>query len=122
MDKSHKSYRKLLIWQKLQNLLLTTYRLVDLLPRTEDFGLKSQMKRAVVSVLSNFVEGYLKRSSKEKLHYLEIAETSLMELEAQGEICRMLTYWSEKDYEEFESSRSLAGYFLHQYKKSLSSS
>lgn len=39
------------------------------------------MNRAVVSVLSNFIEGYLKRSSKEKLRYLETSQTSLLELE-----------------------------------------
>ena len=50
------------------------------------------MKRAIVSVLSNFVEGYLKKSKKEKIRFMEISETSLLELEAQGEICLILEY------------------------------
>lgn len=119
MDKSAKSYHKLILWQKLQSLLLETYKLVDKLAKSEDFGLKSQMKRAIVSVISNFVEGYLKSSIKEKHHFLEIAQTSLLELEAQGEICLILKFWSDKDYELFEVKRKEASYFLFRYKSSI---
>jgi four helix bundle protein len=102
MDKTEKSYHKLIVWEKLRELLLVTYKLTDNLPRSEDFGLKSQMRRAEVSAISNFVEGYMKKSAKEKLHFMEIAETSLLELEAQSEICLMLNYWSEEDYQLFD--------------------
>jgi four helix bundle protein len=77
------------------------------------------MQRAIVSVISNFVEGYLKRSSREKSHFMEISQTSLLELEAQAEICLMLAYWTNQDYQHFEEKRSLAGYFLHQYKSKI---
>jgi four helix bundle protein len=113
MEKGNKGYHKLIVWQKLQELLLVTYKLVEKLPKSEDFGLKSQMRRAIVSVLSNFIEGYLKRSTKEKLHFMEIAETSLFELEAQSEICFLLKYWDRNDITIFEEKRGLAGYFLN---------
>src|ERR1041385_103087 len=92
MDKTEKGYHKLIVWQKLRELLLITYKSTEKLSKSEEFGLKSQIKRAIVSVISNFVEGYLKKSTKEKRHFLEIAQTSLLELEAQGEICLMLDY------------------------------
>jgi len=50
---------------------------------------------------------------------MEIAETSLLELEAQSEICLMLNYWNEKEYQEFDRKRSLASYFLYKYKSKL---
>jgi len=77
------------------------------------------MKRAIVSVLSNFVEGYLKKSKKEKIRFMEISETSLLELEAQGEICLILEYWDEKQFQEFDKTRSEAAYFLFRYKSSI---
>lgn len=77
------------------------------------------MKRAVVSGISNFVEGYLKKSIKEKLHFLEIAETSLLELEAQSEICSMLNYWTDEEYAQFDKKRSEASYFLYRYRISI---
>jgi len=49
MDKSEKSYHKLLVWQKMRELLLLTYRLTSLLPKNEEFGLISEMRRAVFS-------------------------------------------------------------------------
>ena len=114
-----KSYHKLIVWQRLKDLLILTYKLVELLPRAEEFGLKSQMRRAVVSVLSNFVEGYLKRSKKEKSYFMEIAETSLLELEAQGEICLILNFWSGKNLEEFERKRKECAYLLYRYKSKI---
>lgn len=112
---STKGYHKLLVWQRLRELLIITYQLINKLPSSEDFGLKSQMRRAIVSVLSNFVEGYLKKSAKEKVHFMEIAVTSLMELEAQSEICLILNYWNEEDYAKFEVKRGEVGYLLYKY-------
>lgn len=109
----------MIVWQKMRELLILTYKLLKNLPKNEDFGLISQMSRAVVSVISNFVEGYLKRSGKEKLHFLEMSETSLLELEAQGEICLMLNYWSEEDYLIFDKKRSEVGYFLSRYRSKI---
>lgn len=78
------------------------------------------MRRAIVSVISNLVEGYLKSSKKEKVHFLEISGTSLMELEAQGEICLILEYWDEDNYQEFEKKRGEVAYLLYQYKSKIS--
>ena len=103
----------------MRELLLLTYKLTFLLPYSEEFGLKSQMRRAVVSVISNFVEGYLKKSVKEKLHFMDISETSLMELEAQSEICLILNYWKLIEYNEFDKKRSEVGFFLFRYKSAL---
>jgi len=120
-DKSEKSYHRLIVWQRMRELLLLTYALTNILPKGEEFGLKSQMRRAVVSVISNFVEGYLKKSRKEKLHFMDIAETSLLELEAQSEICLILKYWSENNYHEFDSKRSEAAFLLFRYKSQIGS-
>lgn len=86
MDKTAKSNHKLIVWQKLREVLILTYQSTEKLPKSEEYGIKSQMRRASVSAISNFVEGYLKKSTKEKFHFMEIAETSLLELEAQSEI------------------------------------
>jgi four helix bundle protein len=120
MDKIEKGYHKLIVWQRIKELLIIVYKLTEKLPRSEEFGLKSQLRRAIVSTLSNFVEGYLKKSTKEKYHFMEIAETSLFEVEAQAEVCLILNYWTQADYEEFEKKRQEAGYLLYRYKSKLS--
>lgn len=119
VDKTTKGYHKLILWSKLKELLVLTYNLTAKLPRSEEFGLIPQMRRAIVSVISNFVEGYLRSSKKDKHRFMEIAETSLMELEGQSEVCLMLKYWTNEDYETFDKKRSEVGYFLYRYKLSL---
>lgn len=114
-DKKEKGYHKLLLWQRLKEFIKLVYALTDSLPKSEEFGLKPQMRRAIVSVISNFVEGYLKTSKKHKASFLEIANTSLLELEAQAEICRILEYWSEGDYDLFDQKRGEIAFLMFRY-------
>lgn len=77
------------------------------------------MRRAVVSVMSQIAEGWLRHSRKDKLHYLEIAEGSLLELESQGEVVKELGYWNENDHEKFNDQRARVAFLLFRYKKSI---
>ena len=78
-----KSYRDLLVWQKAIEPAILIYRLSDAFPRTETYGLTSQIRRASVSVPSNIAEGYGRGSRKEYLQFLFVAQGSLKELETQ---------------------------------------
>lgn len=112
-------YRKLVVWQEAKNLVVLVYRLTKDFPRTEEFGLKSQMRRAAVSVMSQIAEGWLRRSKKDKLHYLEVAEGSLLELESEGEVAKEVGYWTSKYYDEFDRQRAKVTFLLYRYKKSI---
>lgn len=118
-DKKEKGYHKLLLWQRLKEFIKLVYFLTDKLPQSENFGLKPQMRRCIVSVISNFVEGYLKTSRKHKSSFLEIANTSLLELEAQGEICSILEYWKEEDYNLFDQKRGEVAFLLFRYRSAI---
>ncbi len=112
-------YRNLIVWTEAKNLTLLVYRLTENFPRSEDFGLKIQMRRAAVSVMSQIAEGWLRRSKKDKLRYLEIAEGSLLELESQGEVTKGVEYWDDADYEKFSHQRSKVAFLLFRYKKQI---
>ena len=75
-----KSYRDLIVWQKSMELVVEVYRLTEKLPAEERFGLKSQIRRAVVSIASNIAEGYQRRSSQEFLQFLGIASDQAQNL------------------------------------------
>lgn len=115
-DKATKGYHKLIVWQRMVELLRLTYQLTKVLPEEEKFGLISQMRRAAVSVISNFVEGYLKKSIPDKQRFLEISETSLLELEAQSEACLQLDFWKIDQFGQFDKKRSEVGYLLSRYR------
>ena len=108
-------FKNLIFWKEAKILVVLVYKLTNRFPRSEEFGLKSQMRRAAVSILSNFAEGWLRRSVKEKYLYLEISQGSIMELDAQGEIAFEVKYWDELSYELFEQQKAKVVYLLSRY-------
>jgi four helix bundle protein len=76
-----KSYRDLSVWQKGVALVADAYRLSDRFPKSEDFGLRMQVRRAAVSVPANIAEGHGRTGIGEYLHHLSIAHGSLAEFE-----------------------------------------
>jgi len=74
-----RSFRDLTVWRKAHELVLAIYRLTELFPEREKFGLSHQMRRAAVSIPANIAEGFGKRSQAEKARFLNIAEGSLEE-------------------------------------------
>jgi four helix bundle protein len=91
-----RDFRKLNVWQDGINLAKETYRLSDLLPAEEKFGLKSQICRASVSVPSNIAEGCSRNSQFEFKRFLEIAMGSAFEMETQFIIIKELNLIKEE--------------------------
>ena len=89
-----KSYKELIVWQKSIQLVKETFLLTDELPKSEIYGLVSQMRRAVVSIPSNIAEGYGRRSAKEYAQFYSIAYGSALELETQLIVCKELKFIS----------------------------
>jgi four helix bundle protein len=90
-----KSYRDLRVWQEAVALAVLVYELTEAFPKSEQYGLATQMRRAAVSVASNIAENF-GRSAKEFGRFLEMALGSLAELETQSEIALRVTYLSEE--------------------------
>jgi four helix bundle protein len=78
-----KSYRQLIVWQRSFALANRLYEVTGSYPRTQLYGLVSQIQRAAVSIPSNIAEGYNRNSRKEYIRYLSIALGSVAELETQ---------------------------------------
>lgn len=77
------SYKDLTVWQKSYELVREIYKLTESLPRHEQFGLISQMRRCAVSIPSNIAEGQQRHNLKEYKQFLGVAKGSSAELETQ---------------------------------------
>ena len=87
-----RSYRELLVWQKAKALAVHAYSATEHFPKTEMFGLVSQIRRAAISVASNIAEGQGRLTAGEFSHFLGQARGSLLEMETQLEIALDLVY------------------------------
>jgi len=86
------SYLDLQVWQKAMDLVIDCYQLTENFPKSENYGLSSQLQRAAVSIPANIAEGQARQHSKEFLQHLSITYGSLAELETHIQIAQRLGY------------------------------
>ena len=94
-----KTFRDLLIWQKGMQLVKEVYKLTRTFPKSEDFNLSSQMKRASVSIPSNIAEGFGRSTKKDFQRFLYIALGSIFELQTQIIISYEQDYINQQQYD-----------------------
>jgi len=92
---AYQKYTELDVWKHSRALGSHVYELTATLPKSEQFGIVSQIRRCVVSVPSNIAEGCGRHYKKETVQFLSIARGSLFELETQLYISKDLSYISE---------------------------
>ena len=63
-------YRNLVAYQKAKEVRKQVYRLLKQFPKSEQFALCDQLRRAAVSITSNIAEGITRYSAKDKVHFL----------------------------------------------------
>ena len=78
---SIQSYRDLKVWQEAMNLAADCYVATREFPKSETYGMTSQIRRAAASIPANIAEGYGRRTRGEYIQFLYIAQGSLKELE-----------------------------------------
>ena len=91
------NYKKLIVWQKSMDLTSQIYVLTEALPRSEEFTLKSQLRRAAISVSSNIAEGSARTTEADKKRFYTIARSSLIEIDSQLETCVRLKYFTDEN-------------------------
>ena len=94
----YRAHRKLDVWKKSMDFVKHVYQATETFPKSEIYGLISQMRRAAVSIPSNLAEGAARKGKKEFKQYLNIAQGSISELDTQIELSLMLKYIDENLY------------------------
>ena len=114
MEEFKYPFENLNAWQESRKYVVEVYRLLEQFPQSERFAFIDQIRRAVISVPSNIAEGSGRMSYKEKIHFLEIAYGSLMEVYCQLQIAVDLGYITKEQFDglrrlSFNVSKLLSG-------------
>ena len=107
-----RSYRDLIAWQKAMALVVHAYRQTTRLPSEERFELSGQIRRCVVRIPSCIAEGWARRSTRDYVRFLRIAQGSAYELMTQSEISEQLGFdgdWRGLRIQTDEVARILNG-------------
>ena len=108
-----KSYRDLQVWRKAMALVVESYSVARLLPKSENYGLIGQIQRAAVSVPANIAEGHGREHLGDYLRHLSFANGSLMELETHFLIAVELGYVTREQSATLMSMASEVGRMLN---------
>lgn len=114
----YKSFREMPVWQKSTELSIQVFKLSSSLPRSEDYGLTSQLRRAANSISVNIAEGFGRNTSKDKSNFYIISRGSAFETQ------NHLIYGQKIGYFESEISKEIISNYnelIHDLNKLLKS-
>ena len=111
---SGSDFRDLEVWKKARELALAVYKLTADGPLARDFGLRDQMRRAVVSICSNIAEGNERNTDRDTVRFLYMEKGSTSELMSQTDIASSVGYLGSDEAKKMigaceEVSRMLGG-------------
>ena len=107
-----KTFQDLEVWKKAHALVIKVYKVTDLFPPEEKFGLTLQMRRASISIAANIIEGFKRKSNKDFLRFLNIAEGSLEELKYYLILSKDLSYIGKERFEKLTINSEEVGKML----------
>jgi len=107
-----RSYRDLQVWQKAMALVVESYRVAKLLPKSETYGLIGQIQPAAVSIPANIAEGHGREHLGDYVRHLSVANGSLMELETHFLISVELEYLTRDQIAQAMSMTAEVGRML----------
>ena len=107
---SIEKFEDLEAWQKARHLALVLHEMSNSGVFAKDFVLRDQMRRAVISILSNIAEGFERDGNPELIQFLSIAKGSAGELRAQLQIAYDCGYVDSKQFSELHTAaRDISG-------------
>lgn len=96
-------FRELKVWQRAMSFVTEIYKVSGGFPRSEQFGLTSQLRRAACSIPLNIAEGAGAGSNAEFRRFLSFALRSTYEVMTALEIAQRLTYCSPEKVQPLQS-------------------
>ncbi len=97
---AYNSFEEMPVWQKAIELAVSIFKLTEKLPRKEDYGLTSQIRRSALSVPGNISEGFGRRHTKDKLNFYYDSRGSLAETKNHLIYGHRVGYFDVQEFDE----------------------
>ena len=114
-----KTHKDLNVWKRAIAFVTYIYKTTEKFPKSELYGLSSQLRRAAVSIPSNIAEGAARNHDKEFLQFLYIALSSSVEVETQLIISHNLGFITKSELEELIEELDTIGKMIQGLIKSI---
>ena len=95
---SYRSFEEMPVWQKAMDLAVKVFELTENLPRKEDYGLASQIRRSALSVSGNLSEGFGRKHTRDKLNFYFNSRGSLAETKNHLLYGHRVGYFTEREF------------------------
>ncbi len=117
------NYKDLEVWKESRQLVKEIYVVTESFPKSELYGLVSQIRRSSISIPSNIAEGCGRRTSRDTLQFLFISRGSIYELETQLYLALDLEYIGREEFHKISDNiiqcRKLLNGFINYYKQNI---
>ena len=117
----YKTFTNMPVWQKAHELSIQIFNLTIDLPKSEDYGLTSQIRRSANSVSANIAEGFGRKTKKDKAYFYTIARGSAFETQNHLLYGNKANYFNPETTQELIKQYAALIYELNKIAKSLSS-
>lgn len=114
-----KTFEDMKVWQKSHEMTLKLYKVTKSFPKEERFGIVSQLRRAVSSIPTNIVEGFKRKTTKDYMHFINLADASLEETRYLLLLAHDLGFLPDKEYDTIIDDCKEIGRMIGGLEKSL---
>ena len=87
-----RTFKDMPVWQTAIDIAEEIHRLTSKLPRSEDYGFTSQIRRSALSIAANIAEAFGRNHKKDKIHFYHVARGSLTETQSHLEYAKRVGY------------------------------
>jgi len=100
----YKTFKEMPIWQEAMKISEELYKLTDSLPRKEDYGFTSQIRRSALSIAANIAEAFGRNHTADKINFYYMSRGSLTETQSHLEYGKRVGYIDNNNAQNLDSS------------------
>ncbi len=98
----YKSFKEMPVWQEAMSIAVDIFHMTESLPKKEDYGLTSQLRRSALSISANISEAFGRKHNKDKINFYSFARGSLIETQSHLEYAKRVGYIEEEVHQRID--------------------